>query len=700
MASIHSAVVPTSAISFVTTAHGRLRRQQRDIDKKDLKAARKHGKATPGKWPHHGQPTTVYYYEGITYIVNNVTGEEVTSYANPLPLKQVKINKTLLLQEEEALRLWESRGDDTSWWLSNTVLVVDTSGSMRNSDVWGCQSRLHASWFALALDFVAHRIETGAGGPKDIVSVVTLCEHPQVIIRERQCTWKLYNDLANIYSYNRIPSRGHGPYLPCFRLVKELLDRNANTGCPLAVNFLSDGVPSDGGVDIQKRIAQEVGALASNYGRLLTFSTVGIGNPHQFSTLRAMVDAAKDFGAHGLFQVPSMTSSGISASFTSVAKSLTSTQSEITEMDTSQQHKVRRVTRESRTKASVHLSQVSLEEFHVYGPAAVTRMVYEEADECRLARFARAPLQHCDAFSVALAKGSFGEGAERFAFRFYELAADGRTIVGRPLVAKESRLIYNETEANETSRREYARTFCKTQQIARQLAIDFNAKLDQTRRVHERTPRISLLDCSIYKLVDDGYGTGSVLVEERLEGKWQKWNANNGFVEGMKEAPQHCGDTIRKAVSRLAQMDHLADITEGSDDEEDSDSEHKGAASRFEQQPIEFSPFEVAQAFSHYTYHATRRKRLVCDLQGVYDEKSRLLRLSDPVIHYHNALATDRKNVHGRTDRGRKGMAVFFDSHHEFCGHLCKLVIRGFRTYRSDRRGPPRSLPKYEYVVG
>jgi hypothetical protein len=367
------------------------------------------------------------------------------------------------LLEQEALRLKEYHGHDTSWWLSNTVMVVDTSGSMRNSDIWGCRSRLHAAWFALALDFVAHRIESGVAGPKDIVSIVTLCEHPQVIIREQPCTWQLCNKLVDIYSKELIPSRGHGPYLPCFQLVKKLLDRSANAGCALALGFLSDGVPSDAALKgsefsqregVTKRIAEEVGSLASNYGRRLTFSTIGIGNPEDFSTLRAMVDAAKDFGAHGLFQVPSMTASGISASFTSIATSLTSTQTEMTDMETSQQHKVRRVNQESRSKALVEISHISTEEFYVYGPTKVSRMVYEEhyEDGRRQTKYVQARLQNPEASCVALAKGPFGEGAERFAFRFYELAADRQTIVGRPLVAKESRLIYDEKETNELSR--------------------------------------------------------------------------------------------------------------------------------------------------------------------------------------------------------------------------------------------------------
>ena len=143
-------------------------------------------------------------------------------------------------------------------------------------------------------------------------------------------------------------------------------------------------------------------------------------------------------------------------------------------------------------------------------------------------KFEDSPLQHPDAKYVAFAKSAFGEGAERFAFRFYELAQDARTIVGRPLVAKESRLVI-EHHSGEKERRRFVQTFCETQQLARRIADEFNKKLDRLHRVDNATPRVQFLDCSIYHLNDSELGEASVLVEPRLDHeKWHKWNSNNG----------------------------------------------------------------------------------------------------------------------------------------------------------------------------
>jgi hypothetical protein len=141
-------------------------------------------------------------------------------------------------------------------------------------------------------------------------------------------------------------------------------------------------------------------------------------------------------------------------------------------------------------------------------------------------------------------KDVFGEGAERYAFRFFELAADGATVVGGPLVAKESRFLVEENLGSERSRKEFVQTFCSTQQLAKRIAAEFNAKLDSMSRVDNSTPRVAFLDCSIYHLTDNNLGELSVLVEPCLNHlEWKKWNSNNGvrnllhFTRGV----QHCG---------------------------------------------------------------------------------------------------------------------------------------------------------------
>jgi len=99
---------------------------------------------------------------------------------------------------------------------------------------------------------------------------------------------------------------------------------------------------------------------------------------------------------------------------------------------------------------------------------------------------------------------------------------------------------------------------------------------------------------------------------------------------------------------------------------------------------ITFSPFEVAQAFSHFSYVVSGKKRLVCDIQGVYDKRANLMRISDPVVHYYNRRKEHRRCVHGRTDLGWEGIDKFFSTHE--CSELCKLVVLGLRTPRSVDR--------------
>jgi hypothetical protein len=123
-------------------------------------------------------------------------------------------------------------------------------------------------------------------------------------------------------------------------------------------------------------------------------------------------------------------------------------------------------------------------------------------------------------------------------------------------------------------------------------------------------------------------------------------------------------------------------VLEEGDEEEDSESDDNQDLPVEGAKPIVFSPFEVAQAFSHFSYWATGKKRLICDIQGVYDEEKNMLRLSDPVIHYQNYRREHKRMVHGKTDRGTKGFAMFFETHE--CSKLCHLVTAGFKT--ADRR--------------
>ena len=699
--------IRTSAITFVETEHGRLRRKQRGIDKKDLQAAKKYGQRQR-YYRSNGQRTAKYVYKDITYIVNEVTGEEITCYAKALELEKVPL--TLSMQSEYAIACRNIK-ENLHSWTSNSVLVVDTSGSMREADVWGTRTRLAAVWVSIALDFLATRLETGEGGLTDVISIVTLGENATVIFEEEPCSWVLYNEIVKVYNKTLVAPRGHGPFLPSLEKAEALLLRNPNASCAASLTFLSDGRPSDatfgsgmGNVGCYELIENKVGDLAKQFGRRLTFKAIAIGDYDDFDMLKRMVDAADDYGAHADFCLPSMTSSALGEVFTSVATSITSTQLELTDMKSKKQRHVRNILRESKSKAGQEISTVSEEEFWIYSLNKTTRKIYKEwveldGDNRNKTRhkYEETDLQHADARYVAFAKGPFGEGAERFAYRFYELAADCETIVGKAMVAKESRLILDADGADEMARKDFTATFCKTQQLARRLANDFNAKLKTSYCVDERTPTVNFLDCSIYELDDDNLGVLSILVEDKLDHtKWQKWNSNNGFVEGMKKAPVYSEECLRRAEINMTRIVHFeADvIEEGSEEEEDSDEEKPPPDEIPGRSKVVFTPFEVAQAFSHFSYLASWRKRLVCDLQGVYDEANNVLLFSDPVIHYYNPRAYScRKNVHGRTDHGKEGIHKFFDTHADHCGPLCRIANRGFRKVGRFERKNPHSIP-------
>jgi Alpha-kinase family len=131
------------------------------------------------------------------------------------------------------------------------------------------------------------------------------------------------------------------------------------------------------------------------------------------------------------------------------------------------------------------------------------------------------------------------------------------------MVAKESRLVLEENGVcDENARKKFVKTFCSTQQLARRLACEFNEKLEQTRRVHRKTPKVSFLDCSIYQLEDKNLGKLSVLVEDKLDHfKWHKWNSNIGYVEGT-ETVSRCYAEKTMGISIDGPMRSLDNIGE------------------------------------------------------------------------------------------------------------------------------------------
>lgn len=186
------------------------------------------------------------------------------------------------------------------------------------------------------------------------------------------------------------------------------------------------------------------------------------------------------------------------------------------------------------------------------------------------------------------------------------------------------------------------------------------------------TPRIRVLDCSIYHLYDSIQGRRSLLVEERLDHlKWTKWNSNVGtsnkraaqisqivcLAVHVLRCPQIVdlpGFLIRcehnpQAGRRLCGSE-LSPIGEDTEDNSDSQGDDDGGDNlticngdltrdteiketkgeeAFDGKDtasphvLLFDAFDVAQALSHLSHFATGRKRLICDIRGMFDGKSK-----------------------------------------------------------------------------
>merc|ERR1711976_1146872 len=66
-------------------------------------------------------------------------------------------------------------------------------------------------------------------------------------------------------------------------------------------------------------------------------------------------------------------------------------------------------------------------------------------------------------------------------------------------------------------------------------------------------------------------------------------------------------------------------------------------------------------AFSHFTFHTSHGRMLVCDIQGVGDT------YTDPQIH-----SADGQHHWGKADMGMEGINAFFNTHK--CNAICEFL--------------------------
>ena len=154
----------TSLITILSTAHGQLRREQRDIDKRDLKRALKYGRHER-VWGHRWKID----FDGITFITDQSRHREVTAY--PSPLQDVPIDSATFARHNQVKTLIQHKPELAT---SHTVLVMDNSGSMlaKKNDVHLYRDSQNAAFSMTALEFIAEQLLGQTAVNSDLVSLV------------------------------------------------------------------------------------------------------------------------------------------------------------------------------------------------------------------------------------------------------------------------------------------------------------------------------------------------------------------------------------------------------------------------------------------------------------------------------------------------------------------------------------------------
>jgi hypothetical protein len=238
----------------------------------------------------------------------------------------------------------------------------------------------------------------------------------------------------------------------------------------------------------------------------------------------------------------------------------------------------------------------------------------------------------------------------------------------------------------------------RTQTISADFAKQFNEALgnlhthfgnlrSNTKRYLDNLPRIEFIEPMV---VDVKHGSKHkfFLIEKLLDGEYEKFNSNNGYVcrEARTDKLLYDDDDDDDLIRGMNNLG-LGAIEED-EEEEDSDDERSEdgdiVANLFdntESAPIrgsyklhELKSYHVPQAFSHFSYVKSKRKLIIVDLQGVLtvsQEGKEKYELTDPVIHRRNRKA-GRSWDFGRTDRGKQGINAFLKTHK--CSEMCKLL--------------------------
>jgi hypothetical protein len=714
----------TSAISLISHTHGRERRQERSIQRRELQEAIKYGRKEQAHPGRDGVRRWKYTHHDIVYVTDEFSRHEITSWRLSGSKEQEEGNNGAFGNDIGDFGATVAAG-------SHTVIVVDHSGSMRKDDVPGYETRTAAVYECLAKEFIQPQLDNPRemdGG--SVVTLIEMSDHASVAFDRRPIDDAL---LQTIKDRKHSRARSHGNYLSALDAVESVLAPEISRSSHLLVVFLSDGAPSDHsamacehGVQVwqqdysggggrantntkdlrkckqswpcrnilQKFVEDEcvrrVSRLGDRFGRdRLNLYTVAFGPPSEsYAVLENMAGALP----RGGFQKLGLSASGLSSALTSFSSTLTTLRTDASTGSSLTKRNVEKIAPGSSSSAQA-ATIPSGSGATIIDPLQWDLYAWGKSDILRVPPFNQQLLDNGreliskkvydfyrkqwvrddllpGAVGVAHMKKYFAEGAERYAYRCCEVDVHGK-LHGPPLVAKQTRFEEYLTTA-------YHDNFARTQAEAQALAKQFN-----DRAGGPPSWNMYFVKCYMYSLNDWGYQGSKtwILVEQELEGRYTKWNNNNGSVKRWSAAEQSVAEgglalehlkIPRRSELAPTRLASLGAITEGGSDEESEDEHSSGGGVGGGGDGSVGSGGdavdEVPQCFSHFTWSVTSGKKLVCDIQGVWNATDGFT-LTDPVIHYNSS---NRRHVNGATDKGKAGMGNFFKSHK--CCDLCRRL--------------------------
>lgn len=700
---------PTSTIEFMSGLHGRQRRRERDLSKRDLQAAVKYGiqeRGHSGRWK--------YTFADVVYVTDWTSTQEVTSYSLPLPLEKIHIHSMELNKINEQTRRIRTGGAKIT---SHTVLVVDQSGSMKKADVPGHRTRSQAVFYNIANEVVAAPLLANFVSYTDVVTLIEMRETAEVnvLINKEPMTWQLFNKFVDL-SNDRFCSSGHGNYLPAINEASRVLQDTVSTSgdnVALFLLFLSDGRPSDYftlgiGVSDQlqlirlsmSKLCTRVRSVAKNF----TFGAFGFAKEigHEFEVLKLMKAEAAKFDITSIFE-QGLDSTVLRKALHMMSKSLTSTITKMSSLISLETPKsfarprpghVQPCKSEDKGTADIASQRNIKHKCYVYIQDRDKQQVRRfnlASKEARKAQtdedgFEAVPLifRARGARGIAFSKRYLGRGAEREARLMTEIDGFGYPL-GRPLVAK---FDIHDSEGQ----LQFHKIFARTQKQASRLARKFNAVLDR-KGIPKRYARIQFLECTFYTTYTPREGEYGLLCEDYLPAeRWKKWTDNRGGIHNVAKRDEathvasktSCLEKAFKVASTPLIKQLIEEDEESESDDEDlledvlfpdGSSSSKVKATTVRQvltvddrrQIGRILDEDILLAFSHWTHTYTKRECLVCDLQGVqFDGENPVFKLTDPAIH------SKKPGRYGSTDHGRKGQNLFFKTH--ICNSVCKLL--------------------------